>query len=241
MNDSVPQSSVHLVSPPERYDGFIKYGSDEAATYDETRTGEALWHFENDFVKKHFSSRHPVLILDAPVGTGRFLDYYPRESRIVGVDVSEHMLGRAQQRLSELSLPRTKLVQGDIFHLDFEDNQFDSIVCWRLLHLLPNQMLAPALIELGRVLNGELLVQVYLQGATWRRLCSRAQRGIMRLLGLGRKLHPHRSSAHIRSYIHSHQSLDDAFVQAGLLPRESHVLGHYYGHDVCVYVLERRK
>jgi SAM-dependent methyltransferase len=225
----------------ENYDGYVKYGPDEAATYDETRTDEALWHFENDFIKEYFCNQHPSRILDAPVGTGRFLHYYPRDSYIVGLDVSEHMLHRAKQRLSELSLPHAELVQGDIFHLDYEANHFDSIVCWRLLHLLPSEMLTPALTELGRVLRGKLVAQIYIKGSHWQRFRSRGRRAIMRLLGRGPKVHPHRTSTHIRSYVHTCQTLESAFAQAGLMVRGSHVLGHYYGHDVCVYVLERRQ
>jgi len=226
---------------PETYDGYVKYGPDEAATYDETRTDEALWHFENDFVQKYFSNMQPGRILDAPVGTGRFLHYYPRESHIVGLDISEHMLVQARQRLNDLSLPDAELVQGDIFHLGYETGHFDSVVCWRLLHLLPGEMLVPALTELGRVLHGALVLQVYMEGSHWQRFRSRGGRAIMRLLGRGLKIHPHRTSAHIRSYIHTRQTFESAFAHAGLIPRMSRVLGHYYGHDVCVYVLEREK
>lgn len=229
------------MSSPKTYDGFTKYGPDEASTYNQTRVNEALWDFENDFIEKYFSERKAKSILDAPVGTGRFLHYYPLDSHVVGLDVSRSMLDQARVRLAELSLPHAELVQGDIFHLDFEAKHFDTVVCWRLLHLLPNEMLLPALVELGRVLDGDLVAQVYLRGNLWQRFRSRLWRALMRVLGRSPRVHLHRTSTHIRSYVHSRQTLESAFAQAELFPRESHLLGRYYGHDVCVYVLERKR
>lgn len=70
--------------------------------------------------------------------------------RVVGVDYSEAMLeeaGRVMQFLPEAHRP--ELVQGDVYKLPFEDNEFDVAVCYGLLMSLEK----PAQADLMRVVR----------------------------------------------------------------------------------------
>lgn len=60
------------------------YSSSEAATYEADREVEPLWHLENEFVRALFARSWAESVLNAPVGTGRFLDLYRRRA-VTGV------------------------------------------------------------------------------------------------------------------------------------------------------------
>jgi SAM-dependent methyltransferase len=224
---------------PGPYDGYSKYGEIEAETYDALREHEALWRFENAFVERWFADNAPTTLLDLPVGTGRFVQLYPRNARVIGMDISEHMLAEAERKRTRLGMENVRLRRGDVFALDAEDAEFDAILCWRLLHLLPEDKLVPALRELRRTLRGTLIAQAYVHGSPLRRFASRAARLAERTLRLAPPQHPLRSSDHIAAYNHSRAVFDAAFAAAGLRVRACHLLGHYYGHEVVAFVVER--
>ena len=79
----------------------VTYDAVVANSYDTDREGEDHWIKENEFVRKYFESHSAVNILDLPVGTGRFLPFYPVQSNVFGVDISEHMLEQARLKLNE--------------------------------------------------------------------------------------------------------------------------------------------
>ena len=112
-------------------------------------------------------------ILEVGVGTGISLPDYKRTSRICGVDISEPMLRKAQERVSELGL---KNVEGlwvmDAEKLSFPDASFDVVVAQYVVTTVPNP--EATLDEFARVLKpgGEII------------LCSRvgADAGLRRVL-----------------------------------------------------------
>jgi ubiquinone/menaquinone biosynthesis C-methylase UbiE len=101
-------------------------------------------------------------ILDAGVGTGRNMASYPRDSDVVGVDLSPAMLKRAERRRL-LSPASVQLMEMDVTHLTFPDASFDAAVATFLFCTLPDELQVPALRELGRVLkpNGTIRLLVY--------------------------------------------------------------------------------
>jgi len=101
-------------------------------------------------------------ILDAGVGTGRNMDYYPRGSTVTGIDVSPAMLARAQQRRDRLGLDTT-LIERDIRDTGLPDRSFDAIVASFLFCVLPQEHQHAALRELARLLKpgGELRLLEY--------------------------------------------------------------------------------
>jgi ubiquinone/menaquinone biosynthesis C-methylase UbiE len=89
-------------------------------------------------------------ILDAGVGTGRNIAYYPPGAEVVGIDLSPAMLARAEARRRALGR-NVELVQMDVTKLAFPDNSFDAVVATFLFCVLPDDLQAPALREIGRV------------------------------------------------------------------------------------------
>ncbi|PUA34389.1 MAG: hypothetical protein B9J98_00670 [Candidatus Terraquivivens tikiterensis] len=77
------------------------------------------------------------VILDFGTGTG-FLASILAEAgykKIIGVDINEHMLHIAKEKLAGYSV---KLVQGDGLHLPIADNSIDAVVSRWVLWVMPN-------------------------------------------------------------------------------------------------------
>src|SRR5262245_50307001 len=98
-------------------------------------------------------------ILEVGVGTGISLPDYSRVNRICGVDISEPMLRKAQQRVAELGLTHVEgLWVMDAEHLSFPDASFDVIVAQYVITTVPNP--EATLDEFARVLKpgGEIVL-----------------------------------------------------------------------------------
>jgi phosphatidylethanolamine/phosphatidyl-N-methylethanolamine N-methyltransferase len=101
-------------------------------------------------------------ILDVGVGTGCNVPYYPPDSEVVGIDLSQGMLKRAGDRAAGLERP-LPLAQMNLLDLAFADHSFDTVVATFVLICLPTQLQLPALRELRRVCKptGRLLILDY--------------------------------------------------------------------------------
>jgi phosphatidylethanolamine/phosphatidyl-N-methylethanolamine N-methyltransferase len=98
-------------------------------------------------------------ILEIGVGTGISLPGYSRQNRIIGIDISEEMLRKAQRRVVELSLTNVeKLAVMDAEHLSFADASFDVVVANLVISTVPNPEVA--LDECARMLRpgGEMIL-----------------------------------------------------------------------------------
>ena len=98
-------------------------------------------------------------ILEVGVGTGISLPGYSSHNRIVGIDLSEAMLRRAQRRVAKLSLFNVeKLEVMDAEHLSFPDASFDVVVAAHVISTAPNP--EAALDECARMLRlgGEMIL-----------------------------------------------------------------------------------
>ena len=91
-------------------------------------------------------------ILDAGVGTGRNVEFYPQGAEVVGIDISPAMLARAARRLKKSSAV-IELREMDVSRLDFPAGSFDVAVATFLFCVLPEELQRPALRELGRVVR----------------------------------------------------------------------------------------
>ena len=84
--------------------------------------------------------RGDEVVLDAGCGTGRLtaelLEALPR-GRVVGIDLSQNMLGSARGHLWPQFGPRVSLIAGDLLHLPFE-RAFDGIVSTAAFHWVPD-------------------------------------------------------------------------------------------------------
>ena len=98
-------------------------------------------------------------ILEVGVGTGISLPHYSRECRLCGIDISEQMLRKAQDRVTEFGLSNVEgLWVMDAEHLSFPDNSFDVVVAQYVVTTAPNP--EATLDEFARVLKpgGEIIL-----------------------------------------------------------------------------------
>ncbi len=101
-------------------------------------------------------------ILDAGVGTGRNMPFYPAASRVTGIDLSPAMLGRAARRKKKLGT-EVELLEMDVRETGFADGTFDTIVSTFLFCVLEPEDQLPALRELKRIAkpDGEIRILEY--------------------------------------------------------------------------------
>lgn len=102
------------------------------------------------------------VILDAGVGTGRNMPYYPAAARVTGVDLSPAMLARARQRRDRLGL-NVELMERDVCATGLPDGHFDAVVATFLFCVLDDALQLPALRELARITKpgGEIRILEY--------------------------------------------------------------------------------
>ncbi len=78
-------------------------------------------------------------ILDVGVGTGLSLSDYSRSTQICGVDISEPMLRKAQQRVRAQKLANVEtLAVMDAKNLAFKDASFDAVVAQYVITAVPD-------------------------------------------------------------------------------------------------------
>lgn len=123
-------------------------------------------------------------ILDAGVGTGRNMKFYPADACVTGIDLSESMLASSLRRRVE-TRANVDLACGTVTALPFKDGTFDAIVATFLFCVLPDALQPAALAEIRRVLkpggNAILLEYVFSQNA-FKRLSMRAFAPIVEFL-----------------------------------------------------------
>jgi phosphatidylethanolamine/phosphatidyl-N-methylethanolamine N-methyltransferase len=98
-------------------------------------------------------------VLEVGVGTGISLPMYAPSVRIFGTDISEAMLAKARQRVSQRKLKNVEgLAVMDAENLEFTDNSFDVVMAQYVVTAVPNP--ERAMDEFARVLRpgGELII-----------------------------------------------------------------------------------
>jgi phosphatidylethanolamine/phosphatidyl-N-methylethanolamine N-methyltransferase len=90
-------------------------------------------------------------ILEVGIGTGLNLPLYPANCRIAGIDLSEEMLEKAQDKVVELALNNVTLKAMDATVMDFGDSEFDAAVATYTISAVPDPV--AVLREMRRVVK----------------------------------------------------------------------------------------
>ena len=131
----------------------------------------ARWYdlLDAPFERKRYQPIRPLLfaglsgrVLDAGVGTGRNIPFYPQDGDMLGIDLSPAMLTRASRRRDEVGRD-VALMEMDVMHTSFEDNSFDAVVSTFLFCVLAPEHQLPALKDLARICkpDGEIRLLEY--------------------------------------------------------------------------------
>jgi ubiquinone/menaquinone biosynthesis C-methylase UbiE len=100
-------------------------------------------------------------ILDVPCGTGRWIPTLAgRGFRYVGADISQSMVDEA--RTVTAPPPVLGLVVADLARLPFDDESFDAVILWRLLHHVPDSETRERLLrEAARVTRNKVILSFH--------------------------------------------------------------------------------
>lgn len=124
------------------------------------------------FLKTWASIPQQATVLDIGCGTGEFerlvLAEHPRQ-QMVGVDISDQMLGIAQQKCQDY--PNASFHKARASELPFERNSFDVIISSSVFHYFDDP--DAVLVEMKRVLkpNGTLVILDWCKDYLLCRLC----------------------------------------------------------------------
>ena len=90
-------------------------------------------------------------VLEVGIGTGLNLPLYPSHCRIAGIDLSEEMLEKAQEKVVDLGLGNVALKAMDATVMDFREDEFDSAVATYTISAVPDPV--AVLREMRRVVK----------------------------------------------------------------------------------------
>jgi phosphatidylethanolamine/phosphatidyl-N-methylethanolamine N-methyltransferase len=112
-------------------------------------------------------------ILEVGIGTGLNLPLYPPHCWITGIDLSEEMLEKAEEKILELGLSNVTLKAMDAAVMDFRDDGFDAAVATYTISAVPDPV--AVLSEMRRVVKpgGNLVLLNHFRSQ--RRLVSRLE------------------------------------------------------------------
>lgn len=250
------------------YPARNRYKGSVAEDYLEGRIYDRRWQREQDVLEKFLRQIAPEsALLDIPLGTGRFIEFYAGLGhRVYGLDVSRDMVAQAQ---SEAATHQASLLPllGEAERIPLRDGSVDYVVCVRFLNWVPLPVVARILGEFDRVARKGVLVHIRtrktltgpaLAGTLVRELSSEPV-GLLRrfagaakqgLLSSLRSLAPNASpqappeqTGHV---LHDAASLERAFAEAGFFVREkipietTTAYAKSQSEPLDVYVLERK-
>ena len=210
-----------------------RYRGTTASNYEDRRRNSAKWHREQDavadFVERIAEDVENPLVLDIPVGTGRFFDLYERNSlRAVGVDVSEDMLGEARAKLDDGQTDIT-LQQGDIMNLAEVDVDPDAVVSIRFMNWLDTPAVEDALSNIEATDPEHVVV-----GIRVRRTLRHRLGGLVR-----RTYHAVTGSGESKTTIHDEQQILTYFAECGFTIEDRELVDEGPFGDKYIYWLAR--
>ncbi|MBE7443991.1 MAG: class I SAM-dependent methyltransferase [Planctomycetia bacterium] len=100
-------------------------------------------------------------ILEVGVGTGLSLPLYPKNSNVIGIDISQEMLDKAETKKQYYRLSNVDLYNMNATSMTFADNTFDKVIASHVITVVPDPLYA--LNEIKRVCkkDGEIFILNY--------------------------------------------------------------------------------
>ncbi|HEV2393204.1 MAG TPA: class I SAM-dependent methyltransferase [Verrucomicrobiae bacterium] len=92
-------------------------------------------------------------VLEAGVGTGRNLPYYPPEASVTGIDLSQAMLRRAAKRGRHAGCPVVLRQEDATTMASIPSNHFDWVISTFLCCVMPDHLQPLALAQFARILK----------------------------------------------------------------------------------------
>jgi phosphatidylethanolamine/phosphatidyl-N-methylethanolamine N-methyltransferase len=97
-------------------------------------------------------------VLELGVGTGLSLSAYPQHADVTAVDLSDHMLAKAERKVEQSGWAHVELQQMDATKLEFADENFDYVTAFHLVTVVPeHQRLLSEMIRVCKP-NGTVVI-----------------------------------------------------------------------------------
>ena len=142
-----------------------KYEDAQAASYNADRVNRNKWEKEQRVIENMLSDLPSgSIILDAPVGTGRFLPFYRTRGFIVrGLDLSADMLAEATKATPDPTLQIDgrawiQFYQGDVCATKLPDQSVDVAVNCRITRWLSSDQCVAMIKEMQRVARNRIIL-----------------------------------------------------------------------------------
>jgi len=131
-----------------------------------------------------WSKVQPGKVLEVGIGTGKNMPYYPRDTEITGIDLSDAMLAEAGKRATRDNIP-VDLREMDVQALAFRDHTYDAAVATFVFCSVPDPI--EGLRQLARVVKpgGQILLleHVRLEQPVLGRLMDMLNPMVVRMMG----------------------------------------------------------
>ena len=97
-----------------------------------------IFHESRESAVRELKVKPGERILEVGVGTGLALPLYPAHCEVVGIDFSEGMLEKAQERMEAYGLSHVTLLRMDAGEMKFEDDSFDTVMAAYVVTAVPD-------------------------------------------------------------------------------------------------------
>ena len=142
-----------------------KYDGKQAANYNANRTERPKWEREQQVIEEMLSDLSPgSVVLDAPVGTGRFIPFYRQKGFVVrGLDLSADMSAEATKNVPD----PTRMIdgrawiqfqKGNVCDTKLPDQSVDATVNCRITRWLSPEKCVAMFREMQRVSRNRIIL-----------------------------------------------------------------------------------
>ena len=77
-------------------------------------------------------------VLEIGIGTGLSFKYYPKQTKVIGIDISPDMLKLAKRKIEQEKKEKKYVTQMNGEQLSFPDNSFDKVVAMYVISVTQN-------------------------------------------------------------------------------------------------------